>query len=478
MPGASQPQDSDDALKAGVAAWQHFAKNAALDDTERFLQAKRELDAQIAEQQRAGYVPTINETWKKVSGKGTTDSRKVVEAKDIHHHLGYPARELNPITPSPAQPTAYPPPQTIAQPPAQVRSRYQDLFDQSQRAVPVPMPMVPARAGTPSPPEPDCEWHPAYGESTQRPTVKLPHIAVKPVVKLPPSQTPMTPSASASQPVHALPPANAQVQRAASPAVHGPPQPLVANSTWQDRFTALLGTKASPEKRFASVSSSFSASKTPLEHSHAGRTTTSVTLPPKTSAQLLTPSFEDEEALFEEPREMGFVPAVRVPPVAPAALWPPAAPEPYVHPKLVRAMALRPEHVQSVVPDLPIGDAVRNHTVSVTVRLRGMSEAKVKKMPARGTAAAAAAGHPPNHHRGGYHHGSLRGKPRGRKSDHAGGANPGAGPQQPQGGPQGLPQTRNGGPAPGMTGPRPRNKSGGGAHGPGSWTREPSGVTA
>ena len=488
MPVVSQTQVSDEALKTGVAAWQHFAKNAGLDDTERFLQAKRELDAKMAEQARSGHVPKITETWKKVSGKGTTDSRKLVEAKDIQHNLGYPGRDLNQIASSPAQPPAQLAPQTITQPPAQVRSRYQDFFDQSQRGMPVPMSMAPVRPGSPSPPVPDCEWHPAYNTSTETPTVKLPRSP--PVVKLPPSQMTTTAQSTHDQPVQVAPPANVQAPRAASAAVQGGSPAPASNTIWKDRFAALLNNKGSPEKRFAALSNttSFSASKTPLEHSSVaptGRTPpTAVTLPPQGPAAappLIAPSCEDEEALFEEPREMGFVPAVRMPSVAPPTLWPPAGAEPFVPPKLARAMALRPDHVQSVFPGLAVGaDAVARHTLTVTVRIVGMSEPKVKKMSMRG---ASSGGHTGNQNqRGGYHHGSMRGKPRGRKNEHAGGANSAnvgqqQQQQQPQGGPSGHPQARNTGSTSGM-GPRNRNKSGGGANGSGNWTREASGVTA
>ena len=450
-----QRQVSNEQPKVGMAAWHHFAANATKDDAERRERSKLEMEARLAEQQRKSHVPTITETWKKVANTpGTVDSRKVVESSQVHHQRGLPGVDQKAVTQHPAQ---------------QVRSRYQDLFDQS-RAVPMTVP--PVRSNSPSAPPPDSFDHPAYVGPTQKPLVNLPGSQdanedrpAKPIVRLPPAK-----SSAVSQTV------NVPEQRPMAAPVRGVSQPLVANPTWQDRFNGLFDRKTSPEKKHSDITTTtFSSSRVPFEMSNAGpSTTTSVTLPPKrklSASANLVPSFEDEDALFDGPKEMGWRPTVHVPAMAPASAWTPAK-EP-VH-KYKFARRLHDRDVHSVDTYL-LRDFVRSgSTVPVTIFLQGMAGPQTRTMTAKAGMGADGTAHAGQ--RGPQrHHNSVRGKPKGQhKRDSAGSANAGGQHQQQQG--QGA-QVRNGGPMQGA-GPKPRPKPGnaGAESKPAPWTRKPSGV--
>ena len=471
----AQVQPPSEAPKTGIAAWHNFAATAGQDDAERFARAKRELNARLAEQSRSGHQPVFRETFKKVtSTAGSLDSRRVVDSTETDHKRGYPSLEAQRgAQPPPTQPPTQLPTQPPTQPPTQqVRSRYQDIFDQSRD---VSMPLTPKRPGSPSPPPPDSISHPAYVGPMQKPLVNLPGSRgsdedrpAKPVVRLPPAQDPV-----ASKPVNEETP---QVSLESGGAV---PQPLGSDPSWRDRINGLFGRKPSPEKKQTHLTAApVSSSKVPLELSRASPSAgTPVTLPPKrnVSATLAVPSFEDVEALFEEPKEMGSTPPVRMPTMGPG-VWP-GAKVPFVNHRRARMMELKERDVVSMDPFV-LRDALRTDTRHVTVYLRGMASPATCALKMRPSSSGQAG---PSRRSGHHHGGSVRGRGRGQKREGAGGvnahANAGGQGQQGNGAPQALagaaPVQTSGGP---KSRPKSRNASGGNG-GQGAWGRKASGVT-
>ena len=254
----------------------------------------------------------------------------------------------------------------------QVRSRYQDIFEQNQRIVSAPMSMD--RSTSPSPPPPETADHPAFVATSQRPLVNLPGSKPKftgprPTVRLPP--TTVLPQQS--------PASETRISTARS--VSQPP----TTPSWQDKINGLFDRKPSPEKRFTDVLD-FSSSKVPLEVVPVIHSAT-ITLPPhgeagvapRTAKVLEMPAkvVEEEDALFEE-RDFGSVPTVRVPSMAPVQAWIPAGP-----PRDYRAryMVLSDQHTMSIFTNLPsFEEMLRANGVQITIRIGTMSAPKTKVM--------------------------------------------------------------------------------------------------
>lgn len=361
--------------KTGLTAWASFGA-VAKKDAERNDRAYLENQARLAEEKRAGVkqevqVPAFAETWRQVKTGNGAGQRKVVAALTTQHQpqaIGSGQQGLGDIP----NETSTKPIANLGPVAPQVRSRYQELFEQNQRAVSAPMHV--SRSASASPPPPDSGDHPAYVVTSQRPLVNLPGSKPKftgprPTVKLPPT-------AVAPQPQEPEP------RLAASRSVSQPP---AATPSWQDRINGLFDRKLSPDKKFAEVLY-FSSSKVPLElplvsHSAA------VALPPNDDAvnpvgtaealQMPAKAVEEEDALFEE-RDFGSVPIVRVPVMAPVHAWTPAGP-----PQSYRArlMVLSEQHTMSVLALLPgLDDTPRGNSLPITIRMGSMTAPKVKMM--------------------------------------------------------------------------------------------------
>ena len=353
---------------SALNAWASFGANAAKADVERHTRVLQEHAARMAEQQLAtGKAPpqysTLKETWKQVKRNDTGGPRKVVGNMDTE-------REFQDSAEVPK------PPIQIGTAP-HIRSRYQDIFDQSQRAVSAPLPIV--RPVSPTGPPPESLDHPAYESASQRPLVNLPgskrkaDFPEKPVVRLPPAKTShVSFQASATLQPHIV----------VSP-TRGTSQPLTSSSSWQDRINGLFDRKVSPEKKFADVAN-FSASKVPLEHLLVSPSTL-VTLPPQDQPDLVATELsikcvEDEDALFEE-RDFGSVPITRIPARIPIPAWNPAH-EPHVPFKIAKAMVLGDPDVLSAFPFVPgYDETIRRNGIPVTISLQGMTARKTKVMP-------------------------------------------------------------------------------------------------
>ena len=354
-------QASAEPPKNGISAWNNFAANIATEEAKESEKAAREYAARMTEQRLNGVTeapnfPKLNETWKQVKRGDGTGTRQIIGSTKTQRN--------DPVIDESSmihQNSPIPP----------IRSRYQDIFDQGQRAVSAPLDL--SRPASPSPPPPDSESHPAFTSVAQRPLVKLPGMQhdrpEKPIVRLPPTSPSALKKLSTTAPGNVASPARVMSQ------------PLLANPTWQDRFNGLLNRKSSPEKK-PNDNVDFSISKVPLELTSTNYSTF-VTLPPPDDSDktqdIPTKSVEDEDALFEE-RDFGSVPIIRVPAMAPPSAWTPAR-EPVTNSKRVKASALRDIDVFSA-PVSSHGHEELTHGGGLSMRifLPGMTEPKFKKV--------------------------------------------------------------------------------------------------
>jgi len=370
-----QTQRPTAAPKSGLSAWTSFSTSIAKQDAEKNDRAYRENQARLVEEKRAGakqevQLPVFKEEWRQVKTGSGAGQRKVLAALPPEPQP-QPLNHGQPVLGEISGETATKPLANLAPAAPQARSRYSELFEQSQRAVGAPMHM--SRSASASPPPPDSRDHPAYVATSQRPLVNLPGSKPKfagprPTVKLPPPT--VFPQSEASEP-----------RVAASRSVS---QPSTGASSWRDKINGLLG-KPSPEKKFANMLD-FSSSKVPLElpsvtHSAA------VALPPKDdditiigtaeALQIPTKTVEEEDALFEE-RDFGSVPIVHVPVMAPVQAWTPAGP-----PQSYRArfMVLSEQHTMSVLASLPgLDETSRANVLPIIIRIGNMTAPKIKMM--------------------------------------------------------------------------------------------------
>ena len=232
------------------------------------------------------------------------------------------------------------------------------------------------RSGSPPPPPPTMPGHPVYGDNAF-PQVHLPKPA--PIVKLPPAvlapigpPKPLSFAAAVATPI-------ASPQRQVSQDIRR--SDVTTAVGWQDRINNLMGRKpASPPRTHALQVDS--ASKNALDV-HPPRFAATVSLPGSTIGDL---SVDDDsivskpaaEECFEE-QEMGSLPRVKVPAMAPAAAWEAAAP-----PKS-GGRSLNSNDVATVSLDSMRSfytPYITNNSISVVVRIPGLkTEHKTFTMP-------------------------------------------------------------------------------------------------
>ncbi|MCJ1477699.1 hypothetical protein MMC13_006372 [Lambiella insularis] len=382
-----------EAVNSGLSAWANFGAATAKLDAERNEKAYQETLARIAEEKQTGIsqssqLPTLNETWRQVKTGDMPGQRQVVGASKTQHKLQTVNQSQQPLGDMPGETFLKSGHMGSLVP--QVRSRYQDIFEQNKRVVSAPVDF--SRSASASPPPPDSLEHPAYIATSQRPLVNLPgskprFTGPRPTVRLPPPVE--TPPRSTPAPEPRL-----SNLRAVS-------QPLAASPSWQDKFNGLFERKHSPEKKFAEISgpaSAFSSSKVPLEIASVNPSA-AVTLPPLAesgndrevwkSPQIPPKTVEEEDALFEE-RDFGSVPTVRVPTRAPVHAWNPFPPPSGYK----RHRILSESEIMSVLAFLPGLEATPGvNGLPIVIRIGTMSASKTKILP-RSTS-----------------HGTLRSKP-------------------------------------------------------------------
>lgn len=218
------------------------------------------------------------------------------------------------------------------------------------------------RSPSPPPPE-DMSNHPVYTGDTNRPLVHLP--APKPIVKLPPKAVAPPPPPPTFASMVAAPPRTVPVSTATS---------------WQEKINCLFGKKTVSEKKNALAVTS--ASKEPLDVPlHIA--SVSVSLPqkddlPTGDGEITARQVEEAEEMFED-REVGSLPVVRVPTMAPAAAWQ-AAPAPSQ--SRLRSKILKPMQVHSIEP-FTFGVQHEKDTggLRVLIRLPGAVMAKTMVLP-------------------------------------------------------------------------------------------------
>ena len=361
--------------RSGLSAWVDFSASVAKHDADQNEKALQEHRARLAEAQRAGVkqevqLPAFDETWRQVKTGDSAGQRQVIGALRTQHTIQPLNHNQQPLGEVPTE--MFTKPTNLGPIAPQVRSRYQDIFEQNQRVVSAPLSMD--RSTSPSPPPPETADHPAFIATSQRPLVNLPgskprFTGPRPTVRLPPTTVIIQQSAPSEPRI---------------PTARSVSQPPITPS-WQDKINGLFDRKPSPEKRFTDVLD-FSSSKVPLEVVQVTHSAT-ITLPPHgeaggppmTAKALEMPAkvVEEEDALFEE-RDFGSVPTVRVPSMAPVQAWIPAGP-----PRDYRArlMALSDQHTMSILTNLPGSEEMpRGNGVQITIRIGNMSAPKTKVM--------------------------------------------------------------------------------------------------
>ncbi|KAL8382610.1 hypothetical protein RB595_006406 [Gaeumannomyces hyphopodioides] len=219
-----------------------------------------------------------------------------------------------------------------------------------------------AQRGSPSPPPPDMDGHPAFDGDATHPHVALPPS--RPVVRLPPSTAAHRSAAPAAPAPSSAPPTMNSgssfswatpkpfQENPASPThARGNPTSSVQRptSSWQTKIHDLLhDTKSSPA-RTAVDSTSRGAMDSSASHNQA-----TVSLPGFAGSAAVdrgSPTSKDmAEECFEE-QEMGSLPPVRLPASAPDAAWHPAVAPGRGYPKKFCISATTVEAVEDAQPN-------------------------------------------------------------------------------------------------------------------------------
>ncbi|KAL5334520.1 hypothetical protein BJX70DRAFT_402493 [Aspergillus crustosus] len=357
--GPPKSQHSQWQHEARTAAWNDFHAVATMREAEENENTRNEI---AARESQPTLQVTFNETWRQVRTGDQAGQRQVVgvsRSTDGNPPLPNPLSTLeHPVGPLPFA-------ETHARPLVNVPIRSSRFFPQATE-IRKPAYEEPDYLRSPSPPPPEeVSTHPVYFGDSNRPLVHLP--APKPIVKLPPKVVvpPPTPPTFASM-----------------VASNTRPHPSIVTS-WQEKINTLFGKKTTVvEKRNALAISS--ASKEPLEvQLHVAAV--SVSLPyngelHSGDGELTARKVEETEAIFED-REVGSLPVVRVPTMAPPAAWR-AAPAPSQ--ARLRAKTLKTMQVHSVEPlSLSHYENGPSETAQIFVRLPGTDKATSVAVPKR-----------------------------------------------------------------------------------------------
>ncbi|UNI20408.1 hypothetical protein JDV02_006498 [Purpureocillium takamizusanense] len=263
-----------------------------------------------------------------------------------------------------------------------------------------------SRPTSPSPPPPTMEGHPAYEGDVLHPHVSLPRP--QPVVKLPPSMMTSHAPQLPGQPVWTARAPGKDHPRGTLGQGHiSHKESDSSQGSWQDRINNLLnGGKASPPKHIGVDP----ASRSMLDHVvHADSATVSLpnintAVSGENEAQRRLISKPMAEECFEE-QEMGSLPQIRLPHVAPEAAWQPAVVQAKPLPKkfLVQASIMEPYYFAADV--VGGGNAVK-------IQFPGMTEARIATIPFSATR-----GHRGGHGRPAPRHRGSGGGSRGPKRE-------------------------------------------------------------
>lgn len=352
--------DSRRSVQPATSAWNNFQAVAANKDAEESEKFQRELSARRDEPAPPLQV-NFNETWRQVRSGDQVGQRQVIGvAKSSEPPSADPS--LHGFNPSV---DALPFRDTHTRPFSNVTGRGSRFFPPT---VELPMRAVngdDGRTRSPSPPPPEeLSSHPAFTGLSNRPLVHLP--TPKPVVKLPPKANPLPPKAVVTFASMAATSARAQV-----PSV----------TSWQDRINGLFGKKVSPQRK--KILAVTSATKEPLDvQSHPSPAAVSFPRVREGGLQVqagrvTSKEVEEEEEIFED-REVGSLPVVRVPVMAPPNAWL-AAPAP---PARLRPKTLKSTQVHSIEPFiLGLFDKDNAGNPQVLIHFPGSESTKTVALP-------------------------------------------------------------------------------------------------
>lgn len=333
-------------VQAATSAWGNFHPVAAKQDAEANTKFQRELEA-MRDEPPASLNATFSETWRQVRSGDQANQREVIDVVKSTKATG-PLPALHGFD---ASIDSLPFPEAHPRPFGNVPNRGSRFFPTITDTYRGPVAVDDGRPRSPSPPPPEAySTHPAYSGDAHRPLVNLP--IPKPIVRLPPkiSQPPKPPTFASM---------------AATPL--RPPPPSMSATSWQDRINGLFG-KATPEKKH--ILAVASATKEPLDV-QSNLHPAAVSFPQirgvdaRDVEQVTSKEVEEEEAIFED-REVGSLPVVRVPVMAPPNAWHAALPPP----ARLRPKVLRPMQVHSVelfTLELPKKDVSGNWNVVVHI---------------------------------------------------------------------------------------------------------------
>lgn len=348
----------------GVEAWRSFAQNVGdkeRQDQQNFMEHFHKTH-QKGEHMTAA--PSFDQTWKQI--KPTEDGRRVVTSV-VHKTVGNDESTTEPAVQPLSNPLAAATPPVDGLPSSDL-SRSGPIPVRSSRFFPSATEQQPKRpvvereqrSSSPSPPPPEeVSSHPVYFGDSSRPHVHLP--IPKPVVKLPPKVV----SAPAPPPTFA--------SMAAAPPRNAVPQPPAVIS-WQEKINSLFKTGGSTKNVLAVTP----ATKEALPVHTAA---VSVSIPraklgglPKGDGDIAVEQVERQDEMFED-REPGSLPAVRVPPMAPANSW--------SQPPLRQLRKSSKQiHAHTVQPfNVGLNDRDTHGNVRATIHLPGADEPKVILLP-------------------------------------------------------------------------------------------------
>ncbi|PBP16099.1 hypothetical protein BUE80_DR013218 [Diplocarpon rosae] len=234
------------------------------------------------------------------------------------------------------------------------------------------------RPGSPSPPPPTMAGHPAYDGDIAHPHVSLPRPS--PVVKLPPAPVlapigPPRKPASFAQAVQApAPPGTnhkasySSRQESTSRGTHAYQDIRRQEGSWQERIHSLVGRRSPKSHALAVDSSSKNALELPNQQVGATVSLPSVNLGDMAFDSGAVESKPAAEECFEE-QEMGSLPVIKVPNLAPRAAWNLAA-----TPKSL-SRKLQASHVVSRDP-VQFSQHIVSDVETINIRLPGQIEAK------------------------------------------------------------------------------------------------------
>lgn len=222
--------------------------------------------------------------------------------------------------------------------------------------------------------------HPAYDGDVAHPLVSFPRPP--PVVRLPPIPVlapvgpppkPLSFAAAVQKPVE---PAENQITRRRDQSIYQDVRRQEPGG-WQEKINSLVGRKPSPPKSQALAVDSASKHALELPNQQIGATV-SLPLPDVEQSVVIEEAVESKPAAEEcfEEQEMGSLPNVKVPNMAPPAAWQLSPMPKTVHKKF---------HISQVTSSesVAFGSSIHNNNLIISIKVPGQEEATTVSTPVR-----------------------------------------------------------------------------------------------